>query len=396
MFLGIPDAAEQLQAGKTLIVVDDENRENEGDLVAAAQTITPQQVNFITAKARGLLCVALEESWAQRLQLWPMTNQNTALHQTNFTVTVDAKEGTTTGISAFDRAATIRRLADPEARPEDFARPGHISPIVARRGGVFCREGHTEATVDLLRIAGVAPVGVLCEILDGDGTTARLPALERLADEYRIGIVRIDDLIEYRRHTEPLVERVLATQLPTPLGMFELHLYLSKLDHKEHLALVCGDVASSEPVLVRVHDQCLTGDLFRSLRCDCGPQLRRALQRIQAEGRGVLLYLAQEGRGIGLVDKLRAYVLQDQGCDTIEANLKLGRNVDDRDYHVAGQILEDLGVRKIRLMTNNPRKVRDLAHFGLQVVERVPICVRANHFNSRYLKTKREKLGHMI
>lgn len=396
MFLQIQEAIAELQAGKMLIVIDDENRENEGDLIAPAQTITPERVNFIISRARGLLCVAMEKNWADRLHLHPMSLENTALHRTDFTITVDAVEGTTTGISAFDRSITIKRLADPKAKPEDFGRPGHVCPIIAKSGGVLRRSGHTEAAVDLLRMAGFAPVGVLCEILDEDGSSARLPALEQFARHYDLGILTIDELIAYRRHTEKLVERVLVTHLPTIYGDFDLYLYVSKVDNKEHIALVKGNVAVSTPVLVRVHDQCLTGDLFGSLRCDCGPQLHFALQKIEESGCGVLLYMAQEGRGIGLVNKLKAYVLQDQGYDTVEANLKLGMKADDRDYGIGEQILVDLGIRKMRLMTNNPKKIIGLSGYGLEIVEQIPIRVGENEHNLRYLQTKKEKMGHML
>jgi len=396
MFLRIPDAVDRLKAGKLLIVIDDENRENEGDLIAPAQTITPEKVNFIVTWAKGLVCVAMEKSWTDRLRLFSMTHENTALHKTDFTVTVDAIQGTTTGISAHDRAATIRKLADPQSKPEDFAKPGHICPIISKTGGVLRRAGHTEAAVDLMRMSGFAPVGVLCEILDPDGRMARLPYLEQFSEQQEIGILTIEDLIAYRLRTEKLVEKILTTLLPTKFGMFELHLYVSKVDNKEHIALIKGDVSGSEPVLVRVHDQCMTGDLFGSLRCDCGPQLHYALRKIEEEGRGVLLYMAQEGRGIGLVNKLKAYVLQDQGLDTVEANLKLGMKADDRDYGIGEQILVDLGIRKMRLMTNNPKKIIGLSGYGLEIVDQIPIRVGENEYNQHYLKTKKEKMGHML
>lgn len=395
MIVTVEEAAADLKAGKMLIVVDDQNRENEGDLVMPASNITPEQVNFIVTKARGLLCVALERERAERLFLTPMTADNTALHRTNFTITVDARQGATTGISTHDRALTIRRLADPHTSPEDFARPGHVSPIIATDGGVLRRAGHTEATVDLMKLAGLDPVGVLCEILDEDGSMARLPSLEKLSEKYSINIVTIEDLIRYRHATEHLVDKVLVTRMPTRLGLFELHLFVSKVDHKEHVALVKGDLTTPEPVLVRVHDQCLTGDAFGSLRCDCGVQLQFAMQKIEEEGRGVVLYMAQEGRGIGLVDKLRSYVLQDQGYDTVDANLKLGHKADEREYGIGAQILAGLGIRRMRLMTNNPRKIHGLHAFGLEIVERIPIHVGENKFNVHYLRTKGERMGHL-
>ncbi|MGC9325992.1 MAG: bifunctional 3,4-dihydroxy-2-butanone-4-phosphate synthase/GTP cyclohydrolase II [Candidatus Hinthialibacter sp.] len=396
MHLSVEQAIQQLKDGNMLIVVDDENRENEGDLICPAETITPERVNFIVSKARGLVCVALEHERAERLHLNLMTSENTALHNTNFTVTVDAVHGTTTGISASDRAVTIKTLADPEAVADSFARPGHISPIIAKDGGVLRRSGHTEAVVDLMKMAGFQPVGVLCEILDEDGSMARMPALEKIADEHNLGILTIEELIRYRHKTEPLIEKLLVTHMPSKMGQFELHLFISKVDGKEHVALVKGDLTTPEPVLVRVHDQCMTGDTFGSLRCDCGDQLAFALQKIEEEGRGVLLYMAQEGRGIGLVNKLRAYVLQDEGYDTVDANLKLGLKADEREYGIGAQILASLGVRKMRLMTNNPRKIQHLNAFGLEIVERIPIKVGENQYNVRYLRTKEKRMGHMF
>ncbi|MBN2329009.1 MAG: bifunctional 3,4-dihydroxy-2-butanone-4-phosphate synthase/GTP cyclohydrolase II [Candidatus Omnitrophica bacterium] len=396
MHLSVEQAIQQLKAGKMLIVVDDENRENEGDLICPAETITPERVNFIVTQARGLVCVSLEHERADRMHLNLMTSDNTALHNTNFTVTVDAIHGTTTGISASDRAVTIKTLADPEAVAESFARPGHINPIIAKDGGVLRRSGHTEAVVDLMKMAGFQPVGVLCEILDDDGNMARMPSLEKLAEKHDLGIVTIEELIRYRHKTEPLIEKVLVTQMPSKMGLFELHLFVSKVDGKEHVALVKGDLTTPEPVLVRVHDQCMTGDIFGSLRCDCGDQLAFALDKIEEEGRGVLLYMAQEGRGIGLVNKLRAYVLQDEGYDTVDANLKLGLKADEREYGIGAQILASLGVRKMRLMTNNPRKIQHLNAFGLEIVERVPIKVGENQYNVHYLRTKEKRMGHMF
>ncbi|RJP26534.1 MAG: bifunctional 3,4-dihydroxy-2-butanone-4-phosphate synthase/GTP cyclohydrolase II [Candidatus Omnitrophota bacterium] len=396
MTLSIEEAVAELKAGKMLIVVDDQNRENEGDLIAPAQSMTPERVNFIVKQARGLLCVAIDKKRAEQLNLHLMTADNTALHSTNFAVTVDAVKGTTTGISATDRAITIRTLADPNARPEDLGRPGHISPIIAKAGGVLRRAGHTEAVVDLMNMAGFEPAGVLCEILDDDGNMARMPSLERLSSEYDIGIVTIEDLIAYRNRTETLVEKVLKTNLPTKFGNFVIHLYVSKIDEKKYLALVKGDVTTPDPVLVRVHSQCITGDLLGSLRCDCGPQLHYALKKIEEEGRGILLYMPQEGRGIGLISKLKAYVLQDEGYDTVEANLKLGKKADERDYGIGEQILVDLGVHKMRLMTNNPKKITGLSGYGLEIVEQIPIRVGECEFNVYYLETKKQKMGHQL
>ncbi len=396
MHRSIEEAIQELKAGKMLIVVDDENRENEGDIVCPAETITADRVNFIVSEARGLVCVPLERDRAERLNLNLMTADNTALHNTNFTVTVDASRGTSTGISAQDRAITIRTLADPSATPDALARPGHISPIVAKEGGVLRRSGHTEAVVDLMKLAGFQPVGVLCEILSRDGSMARMPELEKFAQEHNLGIVTIEDLIRYRHKTEPLIEKILVTRMPSKMGHFDIHLFVSKVDGKEHVALVKGDISSPEPVLVRVHDQCMTGDVFGSLRCDCGEQLAFALNRIEEEGRGILLYMSQEGRGIGLTNKLRAYVLQDEGYDTVDANLKLGLKADEREYGIGAQILASLGVRQMRLMTNNPRKIQHLNAFGLEIVERIPIKVGENEYNIHYLRTKEKRMGHMF
>ncbi len=396
MILSIEEAIAQLKEGKMLIVVDDENRENEGDLITPAQNISKEDVNFIVTQARGLLCVAMEKERAERLRLAPMTTDNTALHNTDFTVTVDAIHGTTTGISAHDRAITIQKLADPQAQPEDFARPGHISPIISKPGGVLRRSGHTEAVVDLMKMAGYESAGVLCEMLDEDGSMSRMPSLEKFSQQHGIGIITIEDLIAYRNRTESLVEKVLVTKLPTQFGTFDIHLYVSRVDDKKYLALVKGDITPTEPILVRVHSQCLTGDLLGSLRCDCGPQLHYALSKIEEEGQGVLLYMPQEGRGIGLVNKLKAYVLQDQGHDTVDANLKLGLKADERDYGLGEQILVDLGVRKMRLMTNNPKKITGLSGYGLEIVEQIPIRVGECEFNLYYLETKKNKMGHQL
>jgi len=395
-FISIPDAIKRLQAGEILIVVDDENRENEGDMIAAASLITDEKVNFVTREARGLLCVPMTRSRLEQLNLPPMVTENTAVHGTAYHVTVDALKGTTTGISAHDRAITIRALADPLTKPEDLGRPGHISPLCAAEGGVLRRWGHTEAVVDLLRLAALPPVGVLCEILDEDGTMARMPALERLADKHGLGIVTIPSLIEYRHRTEKLVKKELVTHLPTEFGDFQLHLYSCVVDDRDYIALVKGDVTTDEAVLVRVHSRCLTGDVLGSLRCDCRQQVAQAMRAIEKEGRGVLLYMPQEGRGIGLRNKLRAYVLQDQGYDTVDANLELGFKEDQRDYGIGSQILADLGIKKLRVMTNNPKKYIGLEGYGLEVVERVPMEVECTEYNIRYLQTKKERMGHLL
>ncbi len=396
MKVSIEEAIKQLKNGKMLIVVDDENRENEGDLVYPAQSITPELVNFIVTQGRGLVCVALEEDRAKYLQLNQMTSQNTALHSTNFTITVDALEGTESGISAMDRAITIQKLADSKSTADSFGRPGHISPIIAKPGGVLRRSGHTEATVDLMKLAGLEPVGVLCEILDDDGTMARMPSLELFGKKHDISIVTIEDLIRYRLNTEQLVDKILITEMPTKFGIFQLHLFVSHVDKKEHFALVKGDITTPEPVLVRVHDQCLTGDCFGSLRCDCGEQLGYAMKQIEEAGRGVLLYMSQEGRGIGIVNKLKAYVLQDEGYDTVDANLKLGLKADEREYGIGAQILSSLGISKMRIMTNNPMKIHGLDAFGLEIIERIPIKVGRNKYNTHYLQTKEKRMGHML
>ncbi len=395
-FISIPEAVKQLQAGKILVVVDDERRENEGDMIAAASLITPETVNFITREARGLLCVSMTKDRLEELNLPPMVTDNTAVHGTAYHVSVDALKGTTTGISASDRAITIRALADPKTVPDDLGRPGHITPLCAADGGVLRRWGHTEAVVDLLRLAGLPPVGVLCEILDEDGNVARLPALKQLAQKYDLGIITVPSLIEHRHRTEKFVKKEVVTHLPTEYGDFDLHLYSCALDNKDYLALVKGDVTTEEPVLARVHSKCLTGDILGSLRCDCHRQLIHALQIIEKEGRGVLLYMPQEGRGIGLRNKLRAYVLQDQGYDTVEANLMLGFKEDQRDYGIGSQILADLGIKKLRIMTNNPKKYIGLEGYGLEVVERVPIDVGCTVHNIRYLQTKKERMGHLL
>lgn len=395
-FNTIDEAIEAIRAGEVIIIVDDEDRENEGDFVCAAEKTTPEIVNFMVRHGRGMVCVPLTEERMDQLQLGMMVDGNTALHGTNFTVTVDYVHGTTTGISASDRAATIRALADPASRPSDMARPGHIFPLKAVPGGVLRRAGHTEAAVDLARMAGLQPVGVVCEILKEDGTMARTTELVAIAKKFKMTIIAVNQLIEHRVKKEKLVKKEIITQLPTRYGEFELHLYTNTLDNKEHLALVRGKIDDGEPVLVRVHSECLTGDTFGSLRCDCKDQLNSAMMMVEREGRGVVLYMRQEGRGIGLANKLRAYNLQDAGFDTVQANIELGFRDDLRDYGIGAQILADLGVKKMRLMTNNPKKIVGLKSYGLEIVERVPIEGMPNELNEYYLQTKRDKMGHLI
>lgn len=399
VFASPEEAIDLIKEGKMIIVVDDEDRENEGDLVMAASKVTSESINFMTKYGRGLVCVPLTEERARQLDLEPMVTHSTDPHGTAFTVSVDAKNGTTTGISAEDRAVTAQLLAEPCAKSSDFRRPGHMFPLIARRGGVLKRAGHTEAAVDLARLAGLEPVGVICEIMNDDGSMARLPQLIEFAKKFGLKIMTIKSLIRYRHLREKLVERVSTVDLPTEYGKFLAYAYRWILDDdpdRLHIALVKGDIKEDDEVLVRVHSECLTGDVFGSLRCDCGSQLHRAMQMIEQEGKGIVLYMRQEGRGIGLYKKLKAYELQERGLDTVEANIKLGVSPDLRDYGVGAQILFDLGVRKLRLMTNNPKKVIGLEGYGLEVIERVPIEVEPNSYNLNYLKTKKEKLGHLF
>lgn len=395
-FNTILEAIEAIRDGEIIIVVDDPDRENEGDLIMAAEKVTPQAINFMSKYGRGLICLPSCSERLSELNLPLMVTENSAPLYTAFTVSIDAKD-VRTGISAYERADTIQKFIDPKATAEDFVRPGHIFPLQAKDGGVIRRTGHTEATVDLARLAGLYPAGVLCEILNDDGTMARVPELLKFAKKYEMKIVTIADLIAYRRRTETLIKRVSQANLPTEYGQFKLYAYESEDDQKTHIALVQGDISDGTPVLVRVHSQCLTGDVFGSLRCDCGEQLRWAMKLIQKEGRGVLLYMRQEGRGMGLGNKIRAYDLQDrEGLDTVEANEKLGFPPDLRDYGVGAQILSDLGVQKMRLLTNNPQKIKGLSGHGLEIVEQVPLQTVPQEFNRHYLETKRSKLGHLL
>lgn len=397
MFDSIESAIEDIKKGKLVVVADDEDRENEGDFIGAASNITPEVINFMSKHGRGLICAALPEERCDELGLELMVNNNTALHETAFTVSVDLLgHGCTTGISAHDRAKTIQALISPFTKPSDFGKPGHIFPLRAKKGGVLRRAGHTEAAVDLPRLAGLEPAGVLVEIMNEDGSMARLPQLIEVAKKFDFKIISIKDLIEYRIKSDSLIEEVVRVDMPTKYGDFQLVAFKEKNSNNEHLALLKGKWGKDEPVLVRVHSSCFTGDILGSLRCDCGEQLQKAMKMVQAEGKGAILYMNQEGRGIGLLNKLKAYRLQEQGMDTVEANLHLGFKMDQRDYGLGAQILRHLGITKLRLMTNNPKKRVGLIGYGLEIVENVPVKVEPNQHNEKYLQTKRDKLGHEI
>jgi 3,4-dihydroxy 2-butanone 4-phosphate synthase/GTP cyclohydrolase II len=395
-FDSIEAAIEDVRAGKMVIVVDDADRENEGDLIMAAECVTPEAVNFMVKHGRGLVCVPTTAERLKQLGVERMVVQNRETFKTDFQVSVDAAKGITTGISAADRAQTIKVMADPTALPDDLVQPGHVFPLRAKLGGVLQRAGHTEAAVDLARLAGLRPIAVICEIMSEDGSMARLPELIEFARHHQLRLCSIEALILYRRTREKLIEKMEVVQLPTDYGEFELHLYRSRLDGQHHLALVMGDVAHRDDVLVRVHSECLTGDVFGSRRCDCGPQLHQAMRQVAEAGLGVIVYMRQEGRGIGLAPKIMAYKLQENGYDTVEANKKLGYPMDLREYGLGAQILADLGLKKIRLLTNNPKKIVGLEGYGLEIVEQVPIRIPPNPHNEKYLKTKKEKLGHLI
>ena len=395
-FVLIEAAIDAMKAGRMVIVVDDEDRENEGDLTIAAEKVTPEAINFMARYGRGLICLSMTPERLDELDIPLMVSQNSSRFDTAFCVPIEAKDRTTTGISAADRAATVLTAINPATRPSDLSRPGHMFPLRSRTGGVMVRAGQTEAAVDLARIAGLYPAGVICEIMNEDGTMARVPQLAKLAKKHGLLMITLADLIKYRTRTESLVKRVATAKLPTAYGEFRVYAFDSLVDNRTHVALVCGDITNGKDVLVRVHSQCLTGDVLHSVRCDCGPQLDAAMQRIAAEGRGVLLYLNQEGRGIGLGNKIRAYELQDEGFDTVEANERLGFNPDQRDYGVGVQILRELGIRSMRLLSNNPRKLVGIEGYGLSVSEWLPLEIPASDFTRRYLKTKKEKLGHKL
>ncbi|MCC7378702.1 MAG: bifunctional 3,4-dihydroxy-2-butanone-4-phosphate synthase/GTP cyclohydrolase II [Chitinophagaceae bacterium] len=397
MLDSIESAIEDIKKGKLIIVVDDEDRENEGDFITAAENATPEVINFMSTHGRGLICTPITEERCQELDLQPMVNNNTSLHETAFTISIDLLgDGCTTGISAHDRSKTVKALVNTNSKPEDFGRPGHIFPLRAKKGGVLRRAGHTEATIDMSRLAGFAPAGVLVEIMNEDGSMARLPQLKEIAKKFNLKLISIKDLIEYRLQKETLIKEEVRVKMPTKYGMFELIAFEQVNTGEIHVALKKGNWKKDEPVLVRVHSSCMTGDILGSLRCDCGDQLHHAMQMVEKAGKGLVLYMNQEGRGIGLLNKLKAYKLQDQGLDTVEANLELGFGMDERDYGVGAQILRQLGISKMKLMTNNPRKRAGLLGYGLEVVENVQIEIPANPHNEKYLTTKRDKLGHEI
>ncbi|WP_142414140.1 bifunctional 3,4-dihydroxy-2-butanone-4-phosphate synthase/GTP cyclohydrolase II [Hathewaya massiliensis] len=395
MFNTIEEAIQDIKEGKMVVIIDDENRENEGDIVVAAEKLTSEHINFMVKNARGLVCMPMSQYYIEKLKLEPMVYKNTDNHETAFTVSIDYRE-TTTGISAFERALTVQKVLQNNITPEDFRRPGHMFPLKAREGGVLVRQGHTEAAVDLARMAGLKEAGVICEIMNEDGTMARTPELKKFVKEHGLKIITIEDLIKYRIKNEKIIEAASQAELPTKYGDFKIVAYVNKINGEHHIALVKGEVKGEEPILVRVHSECLTGDVFGSLRCDCGEQLSKAMEAIEREGRGIILYMRQEGRGIGLVNKVKAYKLQDKGMDTVEANLALGFPEDLRDYGISAQILKDLGVKNIKLMTNNPKKISGIEEYGVKAVERVPIEMNQNEKNIYYLKTKKEKMGHLL
>ncbi|MGE4520610.1 MAG: bifunctional 3,4-dihydroxy-2-butanone-4-phosphate synthase/GTP cyclohydrolase II [Desulfobacteraceae bacterium] len=395
--ISIKQAIEDIKAGKMVILTDDEDRENEGDLTIASEKVTPEVINFMAKYGRGLICMSLTDERCRQLKLPMMVDDNTSAHETAFTVSIEAREGVTTGISAADRAKTVQTAIADDAKPDDLVRPGHIFPLRAKDGGVIVRAGHTEASVDLAKLAGLKPSGVICEIMDDDGSMARMPSLEKFSEEHNIGICTIAELISYRLHNESFVHKKAEAVIPTAFaGEFRTIVYENDIDDFQHIAMVKGEIDPEKPVLVRVHSECLTGDIFGSMRCDCGDQLVKSMQQIEKEGSGVFLYIRQEGRGIGLVNKLKAYVLQDQGYDTVDANIKLGFKPDMRDYGIGAQILADLGVKKMKLMTNNPKKMVGLEGYGLSIVEQVPIEIDPNEINHGYLQCKKMRMGHML